>query len=1128
VNDLIRGWWRAAVLMTVAACRTPSAPVEPPLFESIPPSASKIAFENRLPEDSSFNILNYLYYYNGGGVAVGDVDGDDLVDIYLTSNLGPNKLYRNRGGFRFEDVTAQAGVAGADGWTTGATMADVNGDGHLDIYVSGVTYLTQRGRNILYINTGKGTFVDQTEQWGLGQQGYGTQAAFFDFDADGDLDAYLLNHSTHTERQIGEAARRELRHPTAGDRLMRNDGSRFTDVSASAGIYGGVEGYGLGVVASDLTGDGCLDLYVANDFQENDFLYVNQCDGTFRESITTSTGHTSRFSMGVDAADINNDLRPDLFVADMLPEQEAILKSSAGAESWNLFEARLRAGYHPQYSRNTLQLNRGGGRFSEIGYLAGVFASDWSWATLFADFDDDGRKDLFVTNGIYRRPNDLDYINFVGNDAMQQSLARGVSSENLTLLQRMPQIALPNHLFRNADSLRFEDRATAWGLDEPGFSNGAAYADFDNDGALDLVVNRINAPALLYKNRARTLGTARWLTVSLKGSGANRFGVGARVFVTAGGTTQLVEQMPTRGFQSSVDPRLHIGLGSAPTIDSLTVVWPDRRQQIVRGIPSNQRITLVQDSASGRWTPPMPPSPLLVDATDRLVSPVRHVESPFVDLNREPLMPHLLSTEGPALAVGDVNGDGRDDLFVGGAKWQAGQIVQQGADGRFRVTSQPALAADSVAEDVAATFFDADGDRDLDLYVSSGGNEFFGSSDLLRDRLYLNDGAGLFTRSVDALPAFFDNGGVVAPADFDRDGDVDLFVGRRVVSRSYGASPRSLLLRNDGHGRFEDVTASLAPMLTSAGMIAAAAWCDPNADGALDLVIAGEWTPVRVLRQHNGRFEDRTEASGLARSEGWWSSLTVADVDADGRQDLVLGNLGRNAYLTASDSMPAELFVHDFGGNGTIEQILTFYKQGVRYPLPGRDDLVKLIPALRPRFPSYASFGATQIEALFPRNELAAARQLTARRFASAIAFGGPDGTFSLRDLPIAAQLAPIRAALVGDLDGDAAPDVLTAGNLFGVPTMLGRYDASYGTLLVGGPARSMVSADPTRLGFLLGDAVRHLAWVRTGPSSPPLLAVARNDAPLALLAFSGCVTSPRRAADSSRPSTVARCPSPN
>jgi hypothetical protein len=1114
--------------LSLAACGTRS-PETPPLFETMAPDVTGVTFENRLPEDSTFNILNYLYYYNGGGVAAGDVDGDGLVDLYLTSNLGRNTLYRNRGNFRFEDVTERAGVGGVSGgWATGVTMADVNGDGHLDLYVSGVSYLSRRGRNILYVNRGDGTFDDRTDATGLAQAGYGTHAAFFDYDSDGDLDAYLLNHSTHTEREVGVAARRTVRHPTAGDRLLRNDGGRFVDVSEAAGIYGGLEGYGLGVVASDLTGDGCPDLYISNDFQENDYFYVNRCDGTFTESIAQATGHTSRFSMGVDAADIDNDLRPDVMVTDMLPEREDVLKSSASSETMNLFLLRLRAGYHAQYARNTLQLNRGNGRFSEIGYLSGVFATDWSWAPLFADLDDDGRKDLFVTNGIYRRPNDLDYINYVGNEAMQASLARGVSRENLTLLERMPQIALPNHAYRNEGGVRFTDQAAAWGLAEPGWSNGATYADLDNDGALDLVVSRINAPARIYRNRSRTMGRNGWLTVSLSGRGGNRFGVGTRLYVTAGGSTQLLEQMPTRGFQSSVEPRLHVGLGTARVIDSLVVVWPDRRMQRLTNVAINRAITLVQDSATAVWSPAAAPAPWLSDASALLVDSLRHAENEFLDINREPLMPHLLSTEGPALAVGDVNGDGRDDLFVGGAKWQAGRLVLQGSDGRFRVSAQPAVVADSLAEDVAAAFFDADGDGDQDLYVVSGGNEFEGTDEALRDRLYVNDGRGGFTRARDALPPFFDSGSVVAPADFDGDGDMDLFVGRRVRARAYGVSPRSVLLENDGRGRFLDVTARRAPMLDSAGMIAAAQWLDTNGDGRLDLVVVGEWTPVRVLRQETGRFVDRTVESGFADSEGWWSSISATDLNGDGRLDLVLGNLGQNAYVRASVTEPARLHVHDFGGNGTIEQILTFYKHGTSYPLPGRDDLVKLIPALRPRFPTYASFGASRIEDLFERRVLSAARVLTAKRLTSTIALAGPAGTFTLRDLPVEAQLAPLRAALAHDFDGDGGIELLLAGNLFGVPPMLGRYDASVGTLLRVTDGGALAPVDATHLGIALDGPVRHLAVVRTGASTPPLIAVARNDAPLVLLRSRGCPAPSAGAADSLRSPSRDRCRSPN
>src|ERR1044071_6896957 len=569
-----------------AACdrRAPS----PPLFELLAPATTGVTFANRLPEDTAFNILNYLYYYNGGGVAAGDVNNDGLPDLYFTSHLGPNRLYLNRGHYRFEDVTARAGVADSVGWKTGVTMADVDGDGWLDLYVSAVSHLGMHGRNVLYLNNRDGTFSDRTAEYGLDFEGYSTQALFFDYDGDGDLDMYLLNHSTHTERAVGSPADRRMRNPRAGDRLYRNDGGHFTDVSERAGIYGGGEAFGLGVVASDLNSDGCPDLYVANDFQENDFLYWNNCDGTFTEGIARATGHTSRFSMGVDAADFNDDGRPDLVVLDMLPAREEILKTSAGAESYTLHDLRLRAGFHPQYARNTLQLNRGRGRFSEIGLLAGVEATDWSWAPLFADLDNDGHKDLFITDGIYRRPNDLDYINYVGNEPVQASLGESITSQNLALLERMPRIPIPNYAFHNNGDLTFTNLAEAWGLARPGFSNGAAYADLDNSGALDLVVNNLNAPAAIYRNRAREATGNHYLRVTLRGLAPNTGGIGAKVIVTHGGRRQLLEQMPTRGFQSSVDPRLHFGLGASTRVDSLLVIWPDRRFQVLTNVAADQ------------------------------------------------------------------------------------------------------------------------------------------------------------------------------------------------------------------------------------------------------------------------------------------------------------------------------------------------------------------------------------------------------------------------------------------------------------------------------------------------------------------------------------------------------------
>jgi len=1056
---------------------------------------------NELPERPEFNILNYLYYYNGAGVAVGDVDGDGLQDLYFSSNLGSNRLYRNKGNYAFEDITERAGVKGPEGWKTGVTMADVNGDGHVDIYVSAVRYLTMHGHNVLYVNNGDGTFADRTKEFGLEFVGYSTQAAFFDFDSDGDLDMYLLNHSTHSERAIGSPALRYVRHATAGDRLFRNDGNHFVDVSEKAGIYGGVEGFGLGVIASDLNTDGCPDLYIANDFQENDFLYINNCDGTFTESVARAMGHTSRFSMGVDAADFNNDALPDIAVLDMLPEREEIVKTSAISDTYSLFELRIRAGYHPQYARNTLQLNRGDGRFSDIGFLAGVSATDWSWAPLFADLDNDGHKDLFVTSGVYRRPNDLDYISYVGNEEIQQSLASGVTQANLALLQRMPKIALPNHAFRNEGNLTFSNVGEAWGLGDAGFSNGAAYVDLDNSGALDLVVSNINAPATIYRNRARDLRTSAFLTVQLRGTGGNTSGIGAKVFVISDSAKQLLEQMPTRGFQSSVDPRLHFGLGDIAAVDSLIVVWPDRRFQVLTNVAVNQTLTLSQSDASGRfaYNQRASRSSLFADLTKQLGVNVKHEENAFSDFNREPLMPHLLSTEGPALAVGDVNGDNLDDIYIGGAKWQSGRMLLQQQDGTFRTTEQTALRADSLHEGVDAAFFDADGDKDIDLYVVSGGNEFWGNAEALQDRLYLNNGKGEFSRATNSLPAFFKNGACVAPADFDADGDIDLFVGSRVVAREYGATPRSYLLQNDGRGHFVDVTSSIAPALGNAGMVTDAVWLDYDGDKTLDLIVVGEWMPVRVFHQQSGRFTESTTEVGLGESEGWWNSVVAADVNGDGHDDLVLGNLGLNSYVRATPEKPARLYVSDFGATGSLKQILTFSKNGASYPLAGRDELVGLIPPLRSLYPTYAAYGASRIEDIFSADELGRATVRQARTLVSSIALNSGTGTFTLRSLPSEAQFAPVRASLARDFDGDGHIDLLLAGNLYGVAPMLARYDASYGTLLRGLGDGRFASSDLGNPGFYIDGAVRRLQILRHASGSA-LIAVARNNETLQLL----------------------------
>ncbi len=1086
-------------MLAVAGCSTERSE---PLFELLQAETTGVSFVNELPETPEFNIINYLNFYNGGGVAAGDIDGDGLMDLYFTSNLGSDRLYRNTGDFQFEDVTERAGVGGVRGWKSGVTMADVNGDHHLDIYVSTVSHLTVRGRNVLFINDGDGTFTDRTAEYGLGHEGYSTQAAFFDYDGDGDLDMYLLNHSTHEQRGSVFNTQRAVRHPRAGDRLFRNDGDRFVDVSQSAGVFGGVDGYGLGVVASDLNLDGCPDVFIANDFDESDFVYFNNCDGTFTESIAVALGHTSQSSMGVDAADVDNDGRPDVLVLDMLPAREQILKTAIHADDWNVDVLKRRAGFHPQVSRNVLHLNRGWGRFSEIGYLAGIYATDWSWAPLFADLDDDGDKDLLVTNGIFHRPNDLDFLTYVADREVQAAIADGITDELLaTLLAKMPHVPIPNYAYRNDGDFTFTDMAEPWGLAQPGFSTGAAYVDLNNDGALDLVMNNVNAPAGIYRNRSREITGYHYLTVHLEGSGFNTAGVGAKVIVEHAGTTQLLEQMPTRGYQSSVDPRLHFGLGASAAIDSLTVIWPDHRYQVLSDVAADRIMTLSQEDAAGRYAyrSAAVGEGLFEDVTTRLAVDVKHEENTFFDFNREPLIPHRLSIEGPALAVGDVNGDGLDDVYVGGAKWQAGQLLVQQPDGRFRRTNEAVFQADSLHEDVDAVFFDPDGDGDMDLYVVSGGNEFWDEHDALLDRLYRNDGRGTVQRSADALPAFFENGSCVVPGDFDGDGSLDLFVGGRVVSREYGLIPRSYLLHNDGTGRYRDVTQERASGLTDAGMVSAGVWVDYDDDGRLDLVVTGEWMPIRVFHQEEGRFVDRTTEASFTGTNGWWNTVVAVDLRGTGRPDLILGNLGLNSRIRASAKEPVRLYLHDFSQNGRVEQILTLYRDGVSYPLVGRDELIRAIPQLSGRYPTYADFGASRIEDVFPTSELRRAEVREAYQFANSVAFNNGDGSFDLRPLPTEAQFAPIYAVLPGDFDGDGHTDVVVAGNFLGAPPIRGRYDASFGLLLLGDGTGDLTPVDLEASNLVIVGEVRDLKLLRHADGGH-LIVVARNNDTLRML----------------------------
>jgi enediyne biosynthesis protein E4 len=1085
--------------------RTASAPAaDGRLFTLMPAGYTGVAFENRLTDTRDFNVFSYRNFYNGGGVAIGDLTGDGLPEIVLTANQGGTRLYLNEGKFRFRDVTKEAGLGAKHVWTTGVTLADVDGDGKLDIYVchAGQADSTQR-RNELFINKGLGqdgvpTFSEEAVAWGVADEGYSTQGVFFDYDRDGKLDLYVINNSPRPVSSFGIRNTRDVRDRFGGARLYHNDGGRFSDASAKAGIFGNEAGFGLGVAVSDVNRDGWPDIYTSNDFFEQDYLYINNHDGTFTESVARAMPYTSYFSMGLDVADVNNDGWPDVYTTDMLPEDDKRLKTTSSYESWDVYQRRLQSGFNAQFMRNMLQLNNGNGTFSDIGQLAGVARTDWSWSALIADLDQDGRKDIFVTNGLARDVTSQDYIAFLGSNETVRSMTKGGGAkvDFLGLINAMSSTMLPNYAFRNRGDLTFANEAMSWGLDTPSQSNGAAYGDLDGDGALDLVVNNVNAEAFVYRNNDRVLAKNHWLQVNLAGAGSNRFAVGARVTVVAGGEQQVQELQPTRGFQSSVDYVLAFGLGAHDSVDRLTVDWPDGRTSVVQGVKADQRLTVRQDGAvpapaEGAEAVPV----LLADVTRQAALPFVHHENDFVDFDRERLLPKLLSTQGPDIAVADVNRDGLDDIFIGGAKDQAGSLMVQQRDGRFVATNQPLFEQDRASEDLGAVFFDADGDGDKDLYVVSGGSEYSEDSPALQDRLYLNDGRGNFHKAEGALPAETISGSRVAAADFDGDGDIDLFVGGRLVPWKYGVDPRSTLLRNDGRGHFTDVTAALAPELQHAGMVTDAQWTDVDRDGKLDLVVVGEWMPITIFHNSGGRLQ-RMNVRGLEKSEGWWNRIVAADVNGDGRTDFVVGNLGLNTRLQASATQPVSMIVNDFLHNGFVEQVISTWSNGKSYPLPLRDDLLKALPFLQPRFPKYADYAGRTTTEVFTKDDLEGAVVKQAFTFATSVARNNGDGSFTLVPLPTAAQLAPVYGITATDIDRDGKLDLLLAGNFSGFRPDIGGASGSYGVVLRGDGKGSFNALREVQSGlFVPGDA-RDIARVETADGAVYIV-TRSNDRPL-------------------------------
>ena len=1085
------------------AARTETAPApDGHLFTLLPSSYTGVHFANRLHDTRELNVFTYRNYYNGGGVALGDLNGDGLPELMLTANQGDdggNRLYLNDGQFRFRDITAQAGVQGTGVWATGVVFADVNGDGRLDIYVcyAGPRAGARRA-NELFINQGLNahgvpTFRERAAAYGIADQGFSTHAAFFDYDRDGDLDLYVVNNSSKPPSIMARQNTRAVRDPLGGDRLYRNDGGRFVDVSAQAGIFGSEIGFGLGVAVSDLNHDGWPDLYVSNDFFERDYLYINNRDGTFTERIQQEMPAISLSSMGLDVADVDNDGWPDVYVTDMLPEDDYRFKMTSAFESWASYREGLQQGFHHQFQRNTLQRNNRNGTFSEVGQLAGVARTDWSWSALIADFDLDGLQDIYVTNGIARDLTSQDYLAFLGKDETVRAALAGKRVDFQRLIQAMTTTPLPNYAFRNTGDLSFSNESAAWGLNTPSFSNGAAYGDLDGDGAPDLVVNNIDHEAFVYRNNARALQPKnRYLQVKLDGVGTNPFAIGAKVTVRTARRLLFRELEPSRGFQSSVDYILTFGLGAADAVESVTVDWPDGRASILTHIAADQRLTVRQ--VESQATSPQQPeriTPLFTDVTDSVGLDFVHRENAFVDFDREPLLPKLLSTEGPFLAVADVNGDGLDDFFIGGAKEQPSGLYVQREDGSFVATNQALLARDQISEDLGAVFFDRS------LYVVTGGNEFSDLAPALEDRLYESDGRGAFRKTSGRLPSLFGSGSRVAAADFDGDGDVDLFVGGRVVPWRYGIDPPSTLLRNDGKGGFTDVTRAVAPQLAHVGMVTDALWLDVDGDHRLDLIVVGEWMPITIFRNTGTKLE-RLATRGLERSAGWWNRIVAADFTGDGRPDFVVGNLGLNTRLRASTTEPATMIVQDFDHNGFVEQIVSTYSDGVRHPLALRDDLLQAVPFLKARFPTYDVYARAATADLFSPQQLSGggAVQKQVYTFASALARNNGDGSFTLVPLPRAAQIAPIYGILASDFDGDGHVDVIVAGNFDGVKQEIGRMSASYGLFLRGNGRGGFTPVEAAHSGFLVRGQARDIQRIRTRHGD--LYIVTRNnDRPL-------------------------------